>query len=88
MGFLSPFFNSTLPTAVSLSLPRWTDLAGLLRLRLLVATAIALSYGPPWAHYLGGYQDRLLGGPLGLLVLCYTAPDGMGRKDYGGEVLG
>jgi hypothetical protein len=19
----------------------------------------------PWAHYLGGYQDRLLGGPLG-----------------------
>jgi hypothetical protein len=22
-----------------------------------------LSYGPPWAHYLGGYQDRLLGGP-------------------------
>jgi hypothetical protein len=23
-----------------------------------------LSYGPPWAHYLGGYQDRLLGGPL------------------------
>jgi hypothetical protein len=25
-----------------------------------------VSYGPPWAHYLGGYQDRLLGGPLGL----------------------
>jgi hypothetical protein len=25
-----------------------------------------LSYGPPWAHYLGGYQDRLLSGPLGL----------------------
>jgi hypothetical protein len=23
----------------------------------------ALSYGPPWAHYLGGYQDRLLGRP-------------------------
>jgi hypothetical protein len=22
-----------------------------------------LSYGPPWAHYIGGYQDRLLGGP-------------------------
>jgi hypothetical protein len=36
---------------------------------------------------LGGYQDRLLGGPLGLLGLCYTAPDGMERKDYGGEVL-
>jgi hypothetical protein len=46
-----------------------------------------LSYGPPWAHYLGGYQDRLLGGPLGLLGLCYTAPDGMRRKEYGGEVL-
>jgi hypothetical protein len=26
-----------------------------------------VSYGPPWAHYLGGQQDRLLGGPLGLL---------------------
>jgi hypothetical protein len=46
-----------------------------------------LSYGPPWAHYLGGYQDRLLGGPLGLLDLGHTAPDGMGRKDYGGGVL-
>jgi hypothetical protein len=46
------------------------------------------SYGPPWAHYLSGYQDRLLGGPLGLLVLCHTAPDGVRRKDYGGEVLG
>jgi hypothetical protein len=47
-----------------------------------------LSYGPPWAHYLGGYQDRLLGGPLGLLDLCRTEPDGVRRKDYGGEVLG
>jgi hypothetical protein len=47
-----------------------------------------LSYGPPWAHYLGGYQDRLLGGPLGLLGLCHTAPDGVRRKDYSGEVLG
>jgi hypothetical protein len=46
-----------------------------------------LSYGPPWAHYLGGYQDRLLGGPLGLLGLCHMTPDGMRRKDYGGEVL-
>jgi hypothetical protein len=50
--------------------------------------APALSYGPPWAHYLSGYQDRLLGGPLGLLDLGHTAPDGLGRKDYGGEVLG
>jgi hypothetical protein len=48
----------------------------------------ALSYGPPWAHYLGGYQDRLLGGPLGLPDLCHTVPDGVRRKDYGGEVLG
>jgi hypothetical protein len=45
-------------------------------------------YGPPWAHYLGGYQDRLLGGPLGLPGLHYTAPDGVEHKDYGGEVLG
>jgi hypothetical protein len=50
--------------------------------------ATELSYGPPWAHYLGGYQDRLLGGRLGLPGLRYTAPDGMGHKDYGGEVLG
>jgi hypothetical protein len=47
-----------------------------------------LSYGPPWAHYLGGYQDRLLGGPLGLPGLCHTTPDGVRHKDYGGEVLG
>jgi hypothetical protein len=46
-----------------------------------------LSYGPPWAHYLGGYQDRLLGGTLGLPGLCHTAPDGVRRKDYSGEVL-
>jgi hypothetical protein len=47
-----------------------------------------LSYGPPWAHYLGGYQDQLLGGPLGLPDLCRTVPDGVRRKDYCGEVLG
>jgi hypothetical protein len=47
-----------------------------------------VSYGPPWAHYLVGYQDRLLGGPLGLPGLRYTAPDGVEHKDYGGEVLG
>jgi hypothetical protein len=47
-----------------------------------------VSYGPPWAHYLGGYQDRLLGGPLGLPSLRYTAPDGVEHKDYRGEVLG
>jgi hypothetical protein len=48
---------------------------------------LRLSYGPPWAHYLGVYQDRLLGGPLGLPGLRYTAPDGVEHKDYGGEVL-
>jgi hypothetical protein len=47
-----------------------------------------LSYGPPWAHYLSGYQDRLLGGPLGLLNLGCTTPVGMERKDLSGEVLG
>jgi hypothetical protein len=47
-----------------------------------------LSYGLPWAHYLGGYRDRLLGGPLGLPGLRYTALDGVEHKDYGGEVLG
>jgi hypothetical protein len=47
-----------------------------------------VSYGPPWAHYLGGYQDRLLGGPLGLLDLRCTVPDGVKHKDYGGEVPG
>jgi hypothetical protein len=44
-------------------------------------------YGPPWAHYLGGYQDRLLGGPLGLLSLGCTAPIGVEHKDLSGEVL-
>jgi hypothetical protein len=48
----------------------------------------SLSYGPPWAHYLGGYQDRLLGGPLGLPGLRYTAPEGVEHKDYTGVVLG
>jgi hypothetical protein len=50
--------------------------------------AARLSYGLPWAHYLGEYQDRLLGGPLGLPDLCRTVPDGVRRKDYSGEVLG
>jgi hypothetical protein len=47
-----------------------------------------LSYGPPWGHYLGGYQDRLLGGPLGLPDLRCTVPDSVKHKDYRGEVLG
>jgi hypothetical protein len=51
------------------------------------ATETTLSYGPPWAHYLGGYQDRLLGGPLGLPDLHCTAPAGVKHKDYEGEVL-
>jgi hypothetical protein len=36
----------------------------------------------------GGYQDRLLGGPLGLPGLRYTAPEGVEHKDYTGVVLG
>jgi hypothetical protein len=48
----------------------------------------ALSYGPPWAHYLGGYQDRLLGGPLGLPGLRCMASNGVEHKDYKGVVLG
>jgi hypothetical protein len=47
-----------------------------------------VSYGPPWAHYLGGYQDRLLGGPLGLPDLRYMAPEGVEHKDSTGVVLG
>jgi hypothetical protein len=47
-----------------------------------------LLYGPPWAHYRGGYQDRLLGGPLGLPDLRCTTPDGVKHKDYRGAVLG
>jgi hypothetical protein len=46
-----------------------------------------LSYGHPWAHYSGGYLDRLLHGPLGLLDLGYTAPAGMERKAYRGLLL-
>jgi hypothetical protein len=49
---------------------------------------MTLSYGPPWAHYLGGYQDRLLGGSLGLLDLRCAVPDGVKHMDYRGEVLG
>jgi hypothetical protein len=50
--------------------------------------SLRLSYGPPWAHYLGGCQDRLLGGPLGLPGLRYTAPECVEHKDCRGEVLG
>jgi hypothetical protein len=46
-----------------------------------------LSYGHPWTHYSAGYQDRLLGGPLGLLDLCYTIPVAVELKDYRGIVL-
>jgi hypothetical protein len=47
-----------------------------------------LSYGPPCAHYLDGYQDRLLGGPLGLPGLRYMESDGVEHKDCKGVVLG
>jgi hypothetical protein len=56
--------------------------------KVLAPPAEALSYEPPWAHYLGGYQDRLLGGSLGLPGLRYTAPEGVEHKDCRGEVLG
>jgi hypothetical protein len=46
-----------------------------------------LSYGHLWAHCSGGYQDRLLCGPLGLLDLGCTTPDGMKHKAYGGLLL-
>jgi hypothetical protein len=46
-----------------------------------------LSYGHPWAHYSGGYQDRLLSGLLGLPDLCCMTPNGMERKDHGEGVL-
>jgi hypothetical protein len=57
---------------------------------VMIGTEVSteVSYGPPWAHYLGGYQDRLLGGPLGLPGLRYTAPEGVEHKDYIGVVLG
>jgi hypothetical protein len=57
-------------------------------IQVQVAKVASLSYGPPWAHYLCGYQNRLLGGPLGLLGLRYTAPEGVEDKDYTGVVLG
>jgi hypothetical protein len=61
---------------------------GLARKSAMLSGKMTLSYGPPWAHYLGGYQDRLLGGPLGPPGLRYTAPNGVEYKDYRGEVLG
>jgi hypothetical protein len=73
----SPIFLSFFPIllyAVLRSPSRWLHLR-------------PLSYGPPWAHYLSGYQDRLLGGPLGLPDLRCTTPAGMKHKDYRGEVL-
>jgi hypothetical protein len=63
------------------------DLVGLARVRS-TGGKWYVSYGPPWAHYLGGYQDQLLCGPLGLPDLRCTAPDGVKHKDYRGEVLG
>jgi hypothetical protein len=70
--------------------PNWTKLLVLQDSALfwLGPRSLSLSYGPPRAHYLGGYQDRLLGGPLGLPGLRYTAPEGVERKDYTGVVLG
>jgi hypothetical protein len=65
---------------------------GLVLLRLTLGQVglcllLGLSYGHPWAHYSGGYQHRLVGGPLGLLNLFNTAPADVERKDYRGIVL-
>jgi hypothetical protein len=49
-------------------------------MEMYVASKKLVWYGPPWAHYLGGYQDRLLGGPLGLPDLRCTAPAGVKHK--------
>jgi hypothetical protein len=64
------------------------DLPADIKASLEPVSKLDVSYGPPWAHYLGGCRDRLLGGPLGLPGLRYTTPDGVEHKDYGGEVLG
>jgi hypothetical protein len=67
-------FGSKVPStaAVRTGGGSWLDLLGM------------VSYGPPWAHYLGGYQDQLLGGPLGLPDLRCTIPNGVKHKDYRG----
>jgi hypothetical protein len=52
-----------------------------------VAELTPVSYGHPWAHYSGGYQDRLLGGPLGLIDFCCMTPAGVKHNDYKGIVL-
>jgi hypothetical protein len=62
--------------------------SNIVRKQVSVEKTVMVSYGPPWAHNLGGCQDRLLGGPLGLPGLRYTAPVGVDHKDYGGEVVG
>jgi hypothetical protein len=49
---------------------------------------MCLSYRHPWAHYSGGYWDRLLRGPMGLLDLGCTTPVGVKHKAYRGLVLG
>jgi hypothetical protein len=71
-----------LPNPVEISFGSFTATATTL------GAATSLSYGPPWAHYIGGYQDRLLGGSLGLPGLRCTAPEGVEHKDYIGVVLG
>jgi hypothetical protein len=41
-----------------------------------------------WAHYSGGYRDRLLDGPQGPPDLGCRTPDGVKHKAYRGIVLG
>jgi hypothetical protein len=77
IGYMEATERQNYPYYIKL---RYTPPKGTLRILIAALSngcpMIALSYGPPWAHSLGGYQDRLLGGPLGLLILCHTAPDG------------
>jgi hypothetical protein len=90
----------TYASSASTDVATYEDLQGhhLVAIKNLIATtndesyhgsaSELLSYGPPWAHCLGGYQDRLLGGPLELPDLRYTAPEGVEHKDSTGVVLG
>jgi hypothetical protein len=84
MQIVEVLISNGLPISVRFKIGRST-MSGVHQATMASRT---MSYGPPWAHYLGGYQDRLLGRPLGLLDLGYTAPVGMKHKDLGGEVLG
>jgi hypothetical protein len=68
------------------------------RRRVLEAVFILLEFRSPSRRiFIGSHSlppslvrriGPSLGGLLRLLGLCHTAPDGVGRNEYGGEVLG